>query len=166
MKHLAFLVALLLTACNDDQTEETQTETTKMNQTILGKTITIDQLEAMFENIAEKTNWDLSGKMLWGYFFTHHEPKALEPVRDELITAGYRIVDLYQSDGEDQDVPPLWWLHVEREEIHTPQSLDQRNDTLYLLAARHGVDSYDGMDIGPIQNHGEQDGVGQPANRY
>jgi len=91
-----------------------------------------------------------------GIFFTHHEPKALEPIRNELATEGYRFVDLYQSDDEDQDDPPLWWLHVEREEIYTPQSLDQRNDTLYLLAARHGVDSYDGMDIGPIHNQGEQ----------
>lgn len=155
MKRMAFFVALLLTACDEYQTGETRTETPKMSQTIPGKTITIDQLEAMFENIAEKTDWDLGGKMLWGYFFTHREPKALEPVRDELITQGYRFVDLYQSDAEDQDGPPLWWLHVESEEVHTPHSLDQRNDRLYLLAARHGVDSYDGMDVGPIQNRGE-----------
>lgn len=51
-----------------------------MSQTIPGKTITIDQLKAMFENISEKTDWDLSGEMLWGYFFTHREPKALEPI--------------------------------------------------------------------------------------
>ncbi|MBV6498530.1 MAG: hypothetical protein CJBNEKGG_00753 [Prosthecobacter sp.] len=165
MKRIAFLATLLLAACNENQTEKTHTEAPKMSQTIPGKAITIDKLEAMFENISETTDWNLNEKMLWGYFFTHREPKALEPIRDELTAEGYRFVDLYQSDDEDQDGPPLWWLHVEREEIHTPQSLDQRNDTLYLLAARHGVDSYDGMDIGPIQNQGEQDGGGQPATR-
>ena len=163
MKRIAFLVTLLLTECNENQTENTQPETHKMSQTIPGKTITIDQLEAMFENISEKTDWDLHEKMLWGYFFTHREPEALEPIRDELTAEGYRFVDLYQSDEKDQDGPPLWWLHVEKEEIHTPQSLDQRNDTLYLLAARHGVDSYDGMDVGPIKSQGEQDGGGNPT---
>jgi hypothetical protein len=121
-----------------------------MSQSIPGKSITIEQLETMFGNISETTDWDLGGEMLWGYFFTHREPEALVPVREKLIAEGYRFVDLYQSDNDDQDGPPLWWLHVEREEIHTPQSLDQRNDALYLLASRYGVNSYDGMDVGPL----------------
>lgn len=143
---------MLLAACGNKPTDTKHTEKSKMSQTIPGKTITIDQLEAMFENISETTDWNLSENMLWGFFFTHHEPKALELIRSELTAKGYRFVDLYQANDEDQDGPPLWWLHVEREEIHTPQSLDERNDTFYLLAARHHVDSYDGMDIGPILN--------------
>jgi hypothetical protein len=45
----------------------------------------------------------------------------------------------------------LWWLYVEKEEVHTPQSLDKRNDEFSLLADKLGLDSYDGMDVGPIQ---------------
>ena len=155
MKIIAFLVALPLMGCQEKQSDNSNAKPKMMNEAIPGKTITMDQLEAMFGNIAEKSDWDLSGKMLWGYFFTHHEPKALEPLRNELVANGYRFVELYQSRKNDQDGPPLWWLHVEREEIHTPQSLDQRNDTLYLLAARLGVDSYDGMDMEPIKKQGE-----------
>lgn len=141
--------------CQEKQTEEISTtakpETNKMNEVIPGKTITIDQLEDMFANITEKTPWDMKEPMLWGYFFTNSEPKSLEPIRDQLVSEGYRFVDLYQSDAEDQDGPPLWWLHLEKEEVHTPQTLDQRNNTFYLLAAKHKINSYDGMDIGPIK---------------
>ncbi len=158
MNRIAFLVALFLVACHEKKYDNPNTKPKMMNEAIPGKNITIHQLEAMFNNIKEKSDWNLSEKMLWGYFFTNHEPKALEAVRQELVRDGYRFVDLYQSGQDDQDGPPKWWLHVEREEIHTPQTLDQRNDVLYLLAARHGVDSYDGMDIGPIENQeGEQD---------
>lgn len=49
---------------------------------------------------------------------------------------------------------------MSREEIHTPKTLDQRNGALYLLASRLGVDSYDGMDIGPIQKQDEPSSAG------
>ena len=88
--------------------------------------------------------------MLWGYFFTHQEPKLLEKARDELVSKGYRFVDIYLSDRENENDPDMYWLHVEKIEIHTPESLDKRNDEFYIFADRLGLDSYDGMDVGPV----------------
>lgn len=119
------------------------------------KTITLEMLQKMFVNISEKTDWNMTGDMLWGYFFTHHEPTALEKARDLLVAEDYRFVDIYQLDEETPGAPRPWWLHVEKEEAHTPQSLDTRNDELYLFAHEQGLDSYDGMDIGPIQSESE-----------
>ena len=45
----------------------------------------------------------------------------------------------------------MYWLHVEKIETHTPMSLDGRNDELYKLAHEFGIDTYDGMDIGPVE---------------
>jgi len=104
----------------------------------------------MFANITERTDWDLTKTMLWGYFFTHHEPQLLEESKASLVYRGYRYVDVYLSDKEDELEPDLWWLHVEKEEVHTPQSLEKRNDELYRFAAECGLDSYDGMDVGPL----------------
>lgn len=120
------------------------------NNPIPEKTITLEMLQKMFRNIFEKTDWNMAGDMLWGYFFTHHEPTALEQARDLLVSQGYRFVNLYQLDEDDGNAPRPWWLHVEKEETHTPASLDARNDELYLFARQQGLDSYDGMDIGPI----------------
>lgn len=114
------------------------------------KTISLEMLQKMFQNIFEKTDWNMAGDMLWGYFFTHSEPAGLEKARDVLVSKGYRFVNIYQLEEEDQNGARPWWLHVEREETHTPASLDARNDEMYLFAREHGI-AYDGMDIGPIQ---------------
>ena len=52
--------------------------------------------------------------------------------------------------GYDLEGLPYWWVHVqfrvEGSEV-TWYSVRGNNDTLYRLAAQHGVDSYDGMDL-------------------
>lgn len=116
---------------------------------IPGKNIYINQLEEMFLNIRENTDWNTSGNMLWGYFFTHNEPTKLEEAKEVLISKGYTFVDIYLSDKEEPSEPDMFWLHVERIETHSPRSLDARNDELYIFAHEFGLDSYDGMDVGP-----------------
>jgi len=119
---------------------------------IPGKIITIEQLDQMFENIRENTDWDISGDMLWGYFFTHHEPTKLEEANNALVEKGYRFVDIFLSDKDEPKDPDMFWLHVERIETHTSATLDERNDELYKFAHEFGLDSYDGMDVGPVGN--------------
>ena len=34
--------------------------------------------------------------------------------------------------------------------MHTPQTLSERNQQLEELASIYGLDSYDGMDVGPL----------------
>lgn len=35
-------------------------------------------------------------------------------------------------------------------EIHTPKSLDEQDNEFYLFAHDIGLDSYEGMDVGPV----------------
>ncbi len=118
---------------------------------IPGKTITPDSLVEMFQNMENETNWNISGEMLWGYFFTHHEPIKLEQAASILTKQGYKVVDIYLSDKEEPSEPDMYWLHVEKIEIHSPESLDKRNDELYIFANEIELDSYDGMDVGPVK---------------
>jgi hypothetical protein len=111
--------------------------------------ITREQLVEMFENIADGAKWDMSKPMLWGYFFTDRDSGKLEKVAPLLEKQGYRTVETFRSDKEDPAEPDLWWLYVERVEIHTPDSLHQRNQLLYKFVDDHGLKSYDGMDVGP-----------------
>lgn len=107
------------------------------------------ELEWMFSNISQKTKWDMSRDMLWGYFFTNPTREALDLAAKDLSQSGYRIVDVYLSEKEDSAAPDLWWLHVERVEIHSVESLLQRNAELAEFARAHKLESYDGMDVGP-----------------
>jgi len=108
-----------------------------------------EALVEMFENIAERGEWDMSQPMLWGYFFTNHSRAALQAAVPSLQNDQYEFVDIYQSEKDDPSDEDLWWLHVRRVEVHTVDTLAARNERLSEFASRHGIDSYDGMDVGP-----------------
>jgi len=111
--------------------------------------IQLEKLEEMFANIANGAKWDMSKPMLWGYFFTDASEEKLASVIPALERDGCRFVDLYVPDL-DEGEQPYYFLHVEKEEVHTPASLFERNAQFDALAELHGLGSYDGMDVGPI----------------
>lgn len=106
--------------------------------------IQLSQLQGMFADMRAKTKWNLDGPMLSGYFFFDPEPKKLELAASELRTLGYRFVNLQQVAGRQ-----TFRLHVERVEVHSPESLNARNNEFYALARKYSLASYDGMDVGP-----------------
>ncbi|MCP4448327.1 MAG: ribonuclease E inhibitor RraB [Myxococcales bacterium] len=103
-------------------------------------------LMEMFERMQVEAGWDVNSKLLWGYFFTNKSPAKLHAAGEDLRAKGYRLVKVFQDDEKEN-----YWLHVEREEVHTPQSLFDRNQELAEFAAEHDLATYDGMDVGPIQ---------------
>jgi len=113
--------------------------------------ITRQALEEMFGNMRAKTKWNIDGDLLWGYFFFDRRQEKLSLLGQELQKSGYRLVNLYPSDDRSTYV-----LHVEKIEHHTPQTLHARNQEFYRLAEQNGIDSYDGMDVGPVLQPAKQ----------
>lgn len=111
--------------------------------------IELSQLEEMFANMRAETDWDLDGPMLWGYFFTDRSEQKLRGLIPVLEAQGYRFVDIFAPDVDEGD-EPYFFLHVEKEEVHSPESLHACNQHFYALADLHQLESYDGMDVGPI----------------
>lgn len=105
-------------------------------------------IEDMFAANRARGRWDMDGPLLWGYFFTSDTPEPLEAAAPALAAQGYRLVELYST--EDEDVPELFWLHVERAETHSIDTLDKRNRQFDAFAAKWGLANYDGMDVGPV----------------
>jgi hypothetical protein len=58
------------------------------------------------------------------------------------------IGDIAQPADEDEE--EVYFLHVEKVEHHTPESLHRRNAEFDALAQRFELGSYDGMDVGPV----------------
>lgn len=85
-----------------------------------------------------------------GYFFTDSTKENLQNAVPALESEGYTFVEIFLSEKERPGESDLWWLHVEKIETHTPESLFKKNQKLYQFAAEHNLDSYDGMDVGPI----------------
>ncbi|QLG87106.1 ribonuclease E inhibitor RraB [Chitinibacter bivalviorum] len=111
--------------------------------------ITLEQMEEMFASIRENTDWDLAQPLVWGYFFTDKSDEKLASVIPLLEAQGYRFVDLFIPQL-DEGVEEYLVLHVEKEEIHTPQSLFERNQQFYDFVSEQQLLSYDGMDVGPL----------------
>jgi hypothetical protein len=88
----------------------------------------------------------VEGKLLWGYFFTDPDPRKLQPVADHLTKLGYHFVSIYPTDDK-----TTFLLHVEKIEHHTPESLNERNVEFDKLAEQFHLESYDGMDVGPVE---------------
>jgi len=133
---LILSIALITLAGCERQQTTTHTKTAMM---------TLQQMEDMFANIRAKTKWEVDGEMLWGYFFTDPDTNKLERASQRLTASGYRLVEIYPTDDKSTHV-----LHVERIEKHTPQTLQTRNGEFEKLAAEFGLESYDGMDVGPV----------------
>lgn len=108
--------------------------------------IALQSIEDMFTNMRTTSKWDVDGEMLWGYFFTDSDPKKLERVVEPLTNGGYRFVRLFETEDKSTH-----FLHVERVEKHTPQTLHARNAEFYKLAEKFELESYDGMDVGPVE---------------
>jgi len=110
--------------------------------------ISLDQLKEMFADMRAKPGykkWNVDGPLLWGYFFTDPDSRKLNPVAEYLSNKGYRFVAIYPTDDRS-----TFFLHVEKVEHHTPESLNQRNLEFYKLASSFQLESYDGMDVGPV----------------
>jgi hypothetical protein len=107
--------------------------------------IQLSQLQTMFADMRARAPWNVDGPLLWGYFFFDTNASRLRQVASELVPLGYKLVSLEEVQGKG-----TIRLHVEKIETHTPETLNRRNLELYALAEKYGVNSYDGMDVGPV----------------
>jgi hypothetical protein len=115
--------------------------------------ITLQQLEAFFVETratheAGRSSWSIDDECRWSYFFVDPDREKLLPIADHMEPLGYEIVGML--DPEESDDNPVYYLRVDRIEIHSPASLYERNRTMYAIAAQFGVSDYDGMDVGAV----------------
>jgi len=110
--------------------------------------ISKEDMVTLFADMKANAPWDISKPLLWGYFFADADKAKLEKISAELKAKGYQVVGIYDSKPE-AEAPALWWLHIEKVEHHTVDTLHARNQEFYKLAEEHQLESYDGMDVGP-----------------
>ena len=89
--------------------------------------------------------------MLYGFLFTHKEKGLLEKTKDKLVGDGYNFVEIRLADKNEPNIPDVWVLRVEKQEVHDPDSLNKRNLELQKYASECGLDAYDGWDVGPVK---------------
>ncbi len=94
---------------------------------------------------------DTDAEMIWGFYFTDPNVDKLEAVVPDLEENGFEFVELLETESE-EDEEKFYILHVERLEAHDVESLDKLNHELEQFAVDHGLESYDGMDVAPLED--------------
>jgi len=88
--------------------------------------------------------------MLFSYFFIAEDAEKLEKIGLEFEKRGYDFIDVFELGDEETEEPTgEYLLHIDKVEIHTPESLAARNVEFQNLANEHGV-SYDGWEFGEV----------------
>jgi len=102
--------------------------------------ISIEKIEEMYSNM-KSNGVDITSDFLYGYFFISKKKDNLKKAVPDLEAMTYKFVEIYQSDDNN------WWLHVERVESHSTQTLFELNKKFYAIADKFKIE-YDGFDLG------------------
>lgn len=106
----------------------------------------LENLKAIFNDMA-KNDWDTSKEMKWGYFFIDIYDDNLKEVYEYLKESHYILESLEDIDKQEH----IWRLNLSKIEVHTPESLNNRNEAMNRLAEHYCVESYDGWDVERIK---------------
>lgn len=119
------------------------------------------QLEGIREIFAEakrEDNWNPDEPMLYSYYFVDTDVDKLEKLGDKLDADGYFFVDIFElGDEETEESTGEFLLHIDKLEIHTPESLAQRNIDFQKLAEEFKIETYDGWEFGEDGDDEEDD---------
>jgi hypothetical protein len=116
----------------------------------------LTDIREIFEEARAEDNWNLEEPMLYTYYFVDTDVEALEKLGNHLQEQGYDFVDVFElGDEKTNQSTGEYLLHIDKVEVHTPESLAQRNAEFAALAEEYEVETYDGWEFGEVG--GEED---------
>ncbi|MBX7172475.1 MAG: ribonuclease E inhibitor RraB [Pyrinomonadaceae bacterium] len=112
------------------------------------------QLEGIREIFAEaqqEDNWKIDEPMLYSFYFVDKNIDKLEKLGLKLEADGYDFIDIFElGDEETEKSTGEYLLHIDKVEVHTPESLAQRNIDFQKLADEFEIEMYDGWEFGEV----------------
>lgn len=105
-------------------------------------------IKTFFEDLAKSDKFDENSNLLWGFFFLDTNKEKLKKISEKLSSINLEFVDIFEAEMEDNSLPKEYYLHLQKKEHHTEESLLQRNEYLYQIAKEFQINAYDGFDVG------------------
>lgn len=119
------------------------------------------QLEGIREIFAEakqEDNWNTDEPMLYSFYFVDKSVDKLEKLGLKLEADGYDFIDIFElGDEETEKSTGEYLLHIDKIEVHTPESVAQRNVEFQKLANEFEIETYDGWEFGEIGDDDDED---------
>ena len=111
----------------------------------------IEGITEIFNDAKTEDGWDLNEEMLYSYYFVDESVDKLEKLGLKLEADGYDFVDVFElGDEETEQSTGEYLLHIDKTEVHTPESLAQRNVEFAKLAEEYELKTYDGWEFGEV----------------
>ena len=118
----------------------------------------LEGIRQIFAEAKQQDNWNTDEQMLYSYYFVDEDPDKLESLGNELEEKGYDFIGVFElGDEETEESTGEYLLHIDKEEIHTPESLAQRNVELQKIADDHEIQTYDGWEFGEVGVYDEDE---------
>lgn len=109
----------------------------------------IKEIKEIFAEAEREEGWNVTGEMLYSFYFVDESVEKLEKLGEHLESEGYTFVNVYElGDEETKEPTGEYLLHLDKVEQHTPDSLADRNLKFEKLADEFDVESYDGWEFG------------------
>ncbi|HRH42496.1 MAG TPA: ribonuclease E inhibitor RraB [Pyrinomonadaceae bacterium] len=118
----------------------------------------LDGIREIFAEAKQEDNWKIDEPMLYSFYFVDKSVEKLEKLGLKLEADGYDFVDIFElGDEETEKSTGEYLLHIDKIEIHTPESVAQRNVEFQKLANQFEIETYDGWEFGEIGDDEEDE---------
>ena len=118
----------------------------------------LEGIKEIFTAAKTEDNWNLAEEMLYSYYFVDESVDKLEKLGLKLEADDYDFIDIFELGEEETDKSTgEYLLHIDKVEIHTPESLAQRNVEFQKLADEFEIATYDGWEFGEIGGEDDEE---------
>ncbi len=118
----------------------------------------IEGIRKIFDDAKREDDWNLNEEMLYSFYFVDEDVDKLEKLGLKLEEDDYDFVDVFElGDEETDESTGEYLLHIDKVEIHTPESLAQRNVEFAKLAEEYEIKTYDGWEFGEVGDYDDED---------
>jgi hypothetical protein len=118
----------------------------------------LEGITEIFETAKREDGWDMSGEMLYSFYFVDESIEKLNNLGEKLEADGYDFIDVFELGDEETDEPTgEFLLHIDKVETHTPESLAARNVEFQNLADEYEIETYDGWEFGEVGDYDDED---------
>lgn len=118
----------------------------------------LEGIREIFAGARSEDDWNTDEEMLYSYYFVDRDADKLEKLGNFLQGEGFDFIDVFElGDEETEESTGEYLLHIDKIEIHTPESLAQRNVEFQKRAEEYAIETYDGWEFGEVGVYDDED---------
>jgi regulator of RNase E activity RraB len=118
----------------------------------------LEGIREIFETARTEDGWNPEEEMLYSFYFIDKDVDKLEKLGLALESQGYDFLDIFEvGDEETGESTGEYLLHIDKVEVHTPETLAARNVEFQELADKNEIASYDGWEFGEVGDEEDEE---------